>query len=212
MTRRENACVADQQQEPVSALHGVALPGRHGARSGPAGVTACEVAGLPQAIVFGRQGRTPDLIAAARAAFGVELPLTPRRVVGAEVAFAWSGPGQWLATSHSIPGARIESVLENALRASASVVDQSHGRAVLRVSGPRVRDALAKGVAIDLDPSRFGVGSTAVTVVAHVGVHLWQIDATPTFELSVPRSLAESFWHWLEVSSAEYGLDVTQGQ
>ncbi len=48
----------------------------------------------------------------------------------------------------------------------------------------------------------------AVTAVAHIGVHLWQTDDGPTYELAVPRGFALSFWHWLEASSAEYGLEL----
>ena len=58
---------------------------------------------------------------------------------------------------------------------------------------------------IDLHPRAFGPGDAAVTSVAHVGVHLWQIDAAPTYELAVPRSLAAAFWHWLVESAAEFG-------
>ena len=90
----------------------------------------------------------------------------------------------------------------------ASMVEQSQGRTLLRVAGPRVRDALAKGLAIDLHPREFETGYTAVTVIAHIAVHLWQIDDGPTYELAVPRGFALSFWHWLEASSAEYGLEL----
>jgi sarcosine oxidase subunit gamma len=36
-------------------------------------------------------------------------------------------------------------------------------------------------------------------------VQLWQVDAVPTYELAVPRSLAAAFWHWLVESAAEFG-------
>ena len=90
----------------------------------------------------------------------------------------------------------------------AAIVDQSHARILLRISGPRVRDALAKGVAIDLHPSAFRTGDTAMTSIAHIDVQLWQDDEAPSYVFSVPRSLAESFWHWLEASAAEHGLEL----
>jgi sarcosine oxidase subunit gamma len=76
------------------------------------------------------------------------------------------------------------------------------------VTGPLVRGALAKGVAVDLHPSAFKAGDTAATLVSHIPVHLWQIDDRPTYEFAVARSLAQSFWHWLEASAAEYGLEL----
>ena len=63
---------------------------------------------------------------------------------------------------------------------------------------------------IDLHPRAFKPGDTAVTCVAHIGVQLWQIDDAPTYEFAVARSLAQSFWHWLEASAAEYGLDLVR--
>ena len=43
--------------------------------------------------------------------------------------------------------------------------------------------------------------------VAVIAVQLWQIDDRPTYEFAVARSLAQSFWHWLEASAAQYGLE-----
>ena len=45
------------------------------------------------------------------------------------------------------------------LAAHAAIVDQSHGRTILRVTGPKVRDALAKGVPVDLHPRAFTDGT-----------------------------------------------------
>ena len=94
------------------------------------------------------------------------------------------------------------------LAAHAAIVDQSHARTLIRVCGPRVRDALAKGVALDLHPSAFTPGDTALTSVAHIGIQLWQTDDAPTYAFSIPRSYAGSFWDWLLSAAAEYGLEM----
>jgi sarcosine oxidase subunit gamma len=83
---------------------------------------------------------------------------------------------------------------------------------LLQAAGPRVRDALAKGLAIDLHPRVFTTGHAAVTAVAHIGVHIWQVDDSPTYEIAVPRSLAISFWRWLAASAAEYGLEFVDAR
>jgi heterotetrameric sarcosine oxidase gamma subunit len=90
----------------------------------------------------------------------------------------------------------------------AFIVDQSHARALLRVTGPRARDTLEKGLAIDLHPRAFATGFAAATSVAHIPVLLWQVDDRPTYEFAVPRSYALSFWHWLEASAVAYGLEI----
>jgi sarcosine oxidase subunit gamma len=82
------------------------------------------------------------------------------------------------------------------------VSDQSDGRGVFRVSGRGAREALAKGVPIDLHPRAFTTGDAAVTLAAHIPIHVWQVDALPTYEIAVARSLATSFLDWLGPAAA----------
>ncbi len=191
----------------VSAFEGVVVPGRYGRRTGAPGVTVSEVRGAGLATVTVRRHRRAALTEAARASFGVELPAAPRRVESQKIAFIWSGPEQWLAYSQPAPAIGMEAYLATAFAGLGSIVDQSHGRTLLRVAGPSIRDSLAKGLAIDLHPHAFLPGYTALTTVAHIGLHIWQLDVRPTYELAVPRGLVLSFWHWLEASAAEYGLE-----
>jgi sarcosine oxidase subunit gamma len=67
---------------------------------------------------------------------------------------------------------------------------------------------LAKGLPIDLDPARFGAGDVALTAVAHVGLHVRQTSDAPSYRLGVARSYAQSLWHWLAASAAEFGCEV----
>jgi sarcosine oxidase subunit gamma len=119
-----------------------------------------------------------------------------------------TGPGHWLAIGEGGRQGALISELAAGLAGLASVVDQSHAKAVLRVSGPRVRDALAKGCMLDLDPRTFRPGDAATTEIALIGCLLWQVDEAPTFDLAVGRSYAESFWRWLASSAAEFGTEV----
>jgi methylglutamate dehydrogenase subunit D len=200
--------VADTGPRIVSALEGIARPGRHGHKGPHPGVVVTELPASGLALVTARNGRSADLIAAAVAAFGVAPPATPHRLENAGLAFVWSGPDRWLAHRASEPpGVGMEALLAP-LAAHAAIVDQSHARTLLSFSGPRVRETLAKGIAVDLHPRAFRPGDTAMTRVAHVGVQLWQTDETPTYALSVARSLAGSLWHWLAASAAEYGLEL----
>lgn len=112
-----------------------------------------------------------------------------------------TGPATWLALSADAPGVHA-SRLAKALGPLASVADQSGGYVILRLSGPGARTVLQRGAPIDLHPQAFGPGSAAVTVVAHIGVILRQLDETPTYEVAVFRSYAASFRGWLDAAIA----------
>jgi sarcosine oxidase subunit gamma len=75
------------------------------------------------------------------------------------------------------------------------------------VEGPKARALLAKGTAVDLHPQQFPIGMSAMTQMAHVGVHLTRVGAD-AFELSVFRGFAESFWNWLAEQALEFGYQL----
>jgi methylglutamate dehydrogenase subunit D len=110
-----------------------------------------------------------------------------------------------------VSGASFEAALGELCADVASVVNQSDGRCVMRVGGSRARDALAKGVPIDLDAGVFGPGDAALTLAGHINVHMWQIDNAPTYEFAVFRSFAVSFCQWLLDTSSCYGVIVQGG-
>lgn len=159
---------------------------------------------LTMATFAAARGKEDALREAFRAAYGIELPGRGRRVEGNGVAVVWAGPGQWLAVAERGEGRDLEVELKNKLAGIASVVDQSDGRIVVRVSGPRARDVFAKGVPIDLHPRAFKPGDVAITHASHIGIILWQTDEAPTYEAAMFRSYADSFAHWLFESAAEY--------
>lgn len=170
-----------------------------------AGVTAEPRESLTMASIAAVKGKKEELLAAIRAAYGVDLPAGPSRVEGKDIAFVWIGSGQWMAIAERNDGRDLEVELKKLVGGIGSVVDHSDGRVVIRVSGPRARDVLAKGVPIDLHPRAFKTNDVAITHASHIGVILWQIDDRPTYEMAVFRSYADSFGHWLTDSAAEFG-------
>ncbi|EWY40848.1 hypothetical protein N825_33500 [Skermanella stibiiresistens SB22] len=162
-------------------------PGRHGMPDGRAGVTVRVVTGVALATLARLKGEGGDAPA-----------------IDDGITLIGTGPGRWLAIAEGRDGVDLEA----ALRRSGAVTDQSDAYVVIDLSGPDARRTLAKGVALDLHASVFPVGTSAVTVISHIGVTLWLADAAPTFRLAVPRSYAASFVHWLKSSAAEFGLDV----
>ncbi len=189
----------------LSALAGISVPGRFGKAGGEPGVVIAERVGLGLATVASRKGQNAALKAAVLQAYGVELPVAN----GSAVSFVGYGPGQWFAVSESLANEALARDLAQRLAGLASISDQSGGRTVLRVSGPRARDVLAKGLPIDLDPRAFPLGSAATSVIGHMGVQLWQVDDTRSYDIAIFRSLSHSFWRWLTASAGEFGYEVT---
>lgn len=192
---------------PRSAFTG--LPAWSGRAGGEPGVTVRPRDDLALARLIARKGRSEDLAAAILTRYGLTLPLAPKRMEQGGLAFIWSGPGQWLAVAED--GRDLARELSDAIGTVAAVSDQSDGLAVLRVSGPQARDALIKGVGLDLHPRAFAPGDAAVTVIAHIGAQLWQLDDRPSYEIAIYRSFAGSLWRWLEASAAEFGCAVEAG-
>ena len=91
--------------------------------------------------------------------------------------------------------------LRERLGALASVSDQSSGYVVFRLSGGGARTLLQRGAAIDFQPPAFAPGSVATTVIAHIGVIIWQVDEEPVYDIALFRSFAASFLDWFEATS-----------
>jgi methylglutamate dehydrogenase subunit D len=191
---------------PVSPFFG--LPR---VQTGGGGVTVSLRDGVAMASVLMKKGRRAALEERVRAHYCVHLPQTPRRANAGEIAFIATGPESWFATfEQGDPG--FAASLRRSLGDLASVSDQSDGYAVLRLVGPRVRETLAKLVPIDVHARAFPVASAAVTVAGHIGIALWRLEGDAedavTFEVALYRSMARSFWHMLNESAAEFGVEV----
>jgi sarcosine oxidase subunit gamma len=192
-----------------AALAGLAVPGHYG-RAGVTGLVIEERTDLAFASVIAKRGKRFALINAVNTAFGIALPDGPRRATRGAVTFAGAGPDQWIASAEGSEAAGFAAKVRARIGPFAAVADQSDSRLVLRVSGPRVRDALAKGLAVDLHPNVFKPGDAASTVVGYIGTQIDMLDDAPSYQVTAPRSMAGSFWSWLTSAAAEFGYDVTQ--
>ena len=163
---------------------------------------------LAFATVIAKRDKRFMLINAVNTTFGVVLPDGARRVTRGAVTFAGVGPEQWLASAEGAEALSFAARVRSRVGLFAAVSDQSDSRLVLRLSGPRVRDVLAKGVPLDLHPKIFKTGDVACTLVAHIAVQLDMLDDAPAYQLTAPRSMAGSLWSWLTASAAEFGYDV----
>jgi methylglutamate dehydrogenase subunit D len=192
-----------------SAFAGLVVPGRYGASmAGVAPVVIAERANLhvTQLSVF--HGQCEALAEAVRTIAGLELPEGSKRVTAQGLILIGTAPTQWLAIADGEQGRAVIARLAQAASGLAAVVDQSDAKAVLRLSGPRAREVLAKGCQLDLHPRAFTPNDAATTQIALMPCQLWQLDEIPTFELAVSLSYARSFWSWLTSSAAEFGYEV----
>jgi methylglutamate dehydrogenase subunit D len=172
------------------------------------GVLATERDGLGIARIAMRTGQGARLAELFRASFRVEPPHGPRRVSHGDVAVAGVAPETWLATRDGA-GNDFAQSLRQSLGDCASVSDQSDAYAILRLTGPRVRAALAKLTPIDIHPRSFHVNSVAQTLCGYVNVTLWRLEDSqgdPVFEIWVGRSLAVSLYQAISHGAAEFGF------
>jgi sarcosine oxidase subunit gamma len=164
---------------------------------------------LALAIVMTRKHHGVELRSRIQALFGIALPTGPKRIAAGPIAMIGMGRGQWLAVEEGGDALTFAGRLAGGVGDAASISDQSDSRAILEMSGPKVRDVLAKGLAIDLHPRAFGPGDAALSSIALIGAHLWQVDAVPTYQVAVFRSMAGSFAEFVWAGAAEYGIAST---
>lgn len=175
------------------------------------------VRSLPFAGGVAVRGKPDDeaFLAAVRRATGLDLPLAAGGVAEVEGYRAlWLGPDHWLVACGDGEGALLAERLQAGFGALfAAAIDVSGARARLRLSGPAAADLLATGCRLDLDPAAFGPGRCVQTPLGNVTaiIHCVEMEP-PTYDVYVARSMAMSFWRWLEHAGREFGLrSVTAG-
>jgi len=191
----------------VSALADVAVQGRFGADKGAPGVTLSVRHPMSIVTIIARKGQSAALGEALKAAYKCPLPGVGQSTGKGAIAFHWCGADQYYAIAEGRAEGELYRDLKVRLQGLASCSDQSHGRIIIRIAGPKARALLAKGTPIDLHPSAFGPGKSAMTQMAHVGIHLVQ-TGEDAFELSVFRGFSENFWEWLTEQAEEFGYQV----
>lgn len=155
--------------------------------------------GLGIASIMARKGVAAEKLTAA---LGLAVRDGPFRTEQAGWQVIGTGPGMWLLLREEPAPDWIDD-LRSELSELASVSDQSSGYAVFRLSGPSARTLIQRGAYIDLDPAVFQIDAVATTVIAHIGVTLWQ-DGADSFHIALFRSFSQSFQDW--VAEAAKGL------
>jgi heterotetrameric sarcosine oxidase gamma subunit len=171
----------------ISPLGDIAIQGRFGADSAAPGITLSVRRSTAIVTVIARKGKAKAVAEALKGWKGARAQ--------------WAGAEQYFVLDKPFDEVRKK------LDGLASCSDQSHGRVIIRIEGPKVCNVLCKGTPVDLHESEFEIGRSALTQMAHVGVHLTRVERD-AFELSVFRGFSESFWEWLTEQAEEFGYQV----
>jgi heterotetrameric sarcosine oxidase gamma subunit len=122
-----------------------------------------------------------------------------------------SGPGEWLllatpGTSAAVVG-RVEQVQDEGL---ISVFDATHGRALLRVTGQRAPDLLAKVCAIDFSEAVTPNGAAFRSSVAKLVTDVVRddVDGEISYLLHCERSSGQYLFDALIDAGEEYDIEV----
>ncbi|TPM35190.1 sarcosine oxidase subunit gamma family protein [Mesorhizobium sp. B2-3-4] len=195
-----------------SPLERALITGPHGA-PGDTVVSLTEIRNFDLVQVMARRGKAAEMATAAKARFGIAAPVRPQTAATADATLIWSGPDQFMVLSKD--GRYSIEALAPGFAGSASLSDQSHARVLICISGPKARTMLAKLSSIDLHPAVFGVSAAAATSMDHTSVTLWRgadRDGQAVFNLLVFATFAESLWHTILDSAAEYGVATAHSE
>jgi len=142
--------------------------------------------------------------AAARRAFGIELPHEPCRAISDPTRAAlWLGPDEWLLLAPDAETAMRFAALEATLAdIPHALVDVSRRQVAVLVDGPGAAQALNAGVPLDLSLRECPVGFCARTIFEKIEIILWR-TAPEAFHLEVWRSFAPYLTQFLDNVRAE---------
>lgn len=188
---------------PVAVEAGWEVSGRRSR----AALTIVDVSPLAKVLVKGG--------AAAEHALGVPFGRAGRDELGALV--TGSGPGEWLILAPPGTQAQLTERIRYAIPGAGelvTVIDLTHGRALMRVTGPRVPDMLAKVCAIDFAEQVTPNGAAFRSSVARLVTDVVRDDrggaghSYPSYLLHCERSSGQYLFDVLLDAGAEFGIEV----
>ena len=151
----------------------------------------------------------PQVLKALAARRGLTLPATGWSATARDTLLVSVRPERWLLlTAPAAPGAALA-----AWRASctgcAAAIELSAGLAALYLTGPAVREVLARGCRLDLHPEVFVPGSAAATSMAQVAVTLALLPRG--WLLLTPATTVQHLREWLATAARPFGFAARGG-
>lgn len=104
----------------------------------------------------------------------------------------------------------LRDMMTNASAARLALLDLSHTRCVIGVSGAASEELLARVASLDFSMAAFPVGAFAQTGMHQISVLIRRRSAD-SFDILVPVTWAISLWQWFCVNAAPLGYAVETG-
>jgi sarcosine oxidase subunit gamma len=122
-----------------------------------------------------------------------------------DIEVLWLGPDEWLVLAPAGQEKALATSLREAIGgAVGAVTDVSAQRTALELTGPQVREVLARGCSIDLYPGVSPIGTCVQTLLAQTGAVIVVRDETASdFLVLVRASFAQYLASWLVDACAE---------
>ena len=90
-----------------------------------------------------------------------------------------------------------------------TVLDLSHARTAITLSGPKARTLLSQLTSVDMSAASFDVGHFVQTGMHHIGV-LLKCVGPDRFEILVPSTWAATLWDAICVNAMPLGYEVRE--
>jgi heterotetrameric sarcosine oxidase gamma subunit len=126
-----------------------------------------------------------------------------------------SGPGEWLVLAPPGTASQVFSRVAKLATAKASdefvsIADLTHGRVLIRITGKRTTDVMARVCAMDLSDRTIPNGSAFRSAVARVATDVIRDDRGRgrSYLLHCERSSGQYLFNALANAGAEFGIDV----
>ena len=182
--------------EPVSPLAHLAPEAEAQPVAGP--LIGIEETGLRGQITLRGDLGSIEIQNAVQQVMGADVPSALTHTDGRVV---WMSPDELLLLVPHDQAAAHATALNQALTGVHHMaLDVSEARAILRLTGARAGEVLAKGAPCDCSDRGFPVGTARRTHLGGLAVGIWRLDAE-TWEVMCFRSYAHHLMAWLEATS-----------
>jgi heterotetrameric sarcosine oxidase gamma subunit len=180
----------------------VSAPEPRSAAGAAAGVRLrCGTMEIIQIAALRARGGELERIARER---GLQLPALGCAALGPEQLTLSVRPGRWLLLAPTGPPGAAAQHWHTACAPAGAALDLSCALGAMHLAGPAVREMLARGCRLDLDPQVFPTGAAAATVIAQVSVILAAVPSGVL--LLTPSSTARHLCAWLSGVAQPFGF------
>jgi heterotetrameric sarcosine oxidase gamma subunit len=190
-------------------------PKRNGRADGAAGVRAVSHVYTAVAHVVARPQQASALSARIASRIGVPLPPPGRFVCVEHLTLLSTAASEWLAIAALEDSQTFAEQMTEDLGMLAMIRDLGRSKRVVEMTGISVRDALAKGLDLDLASAVFQTGHCAEAKLNTIMVTISRcsdssVDGSAVYKLVIDQSDIDLFATWLAGAAAEFGLETSQ--